>query len=125
MLHFYIGIEINREHTTLTANTDTALAKLETKFQTKIENTAQKRITKPGTKLKQKNELLESLHIYSKRTIQLVTDAARLPSSGNQVVPVIMNMSEYTKKYSNEVSWYSGSFYTHYNGYRCAYVLTL
>ena len=46
-----------KEHITLAANTDEALAKLETKFQTKItkiETAAQKRITELETKLEQK-----------------------------------------------------------------------
>ncbi|XP_065888321.1 TNF receptor-associated factor 5-like [Dysidea avara] len=119
-----------KEHITLAANTDEVLAKLETKFQTKIteiETAAQKRITeletKLETKLEQKNELLQL--VIGKETIQhyanINTSSSKL-SSGDQVVPVIMKMSEYTKK-SDRVWWYSDSFYTHRKGYKmCLYV---
>ncbi|XP_065887470.1 TNF receptor-associated factor 3-like [Dysidea avara] len=53
-----------KEHITLAANTDEILAKLETKFQTKIteiETAAQKRITELETKLEQKSKLLEDV----------------------------------------------------------------
>ncbi|XP_065916948.1 putative leucine-rich repeat-containing protein DDB_G0290503 [Dysidea avara] len=107
-----------KKHTTLAANTDGALAKLETKFQTNItgiETAAQKRITE----LEQKNEML---HLFiGKDTLQYYTNintmAAKL-SSGDRVVPVIVKMSEYTKKKSDDVHWFSDSFYTHHKGYR-------
>jgi len=109
-----------REYTTLVANTDDALAKMEVRFQTKmieIEAAAQKRIAELETKLEQKNELLGSLH--SKWSIQLITEAARL-SSGDQVVPVIVKMSEYYKfsKNKSEINHYGSSFYTHHKGYK-------
>ena len=100
-----------KEHTTLAANTDEALAKLETKFQTKIteiETAAQKRIT----------ELENNTKLLSSDWSSIIsTSSSRLPS-GDQVVPVIVKMSEYTKKKSNYVIWYSDSFYTHHKGYR-------
>ena len=101
-----------KEHTTLAANTDEALAKLETKFQTKIteiETAAQKRITE----LDQRNAKL----LFSDWPSIISTSSSRL-SSGDQVVPVIVKMSEYTKKKSDVVNWYSDSFYTHHKGYR-------
>ena len=104
-------IKAEKEHTILAANTNVLEAKFQSKI-TEIETAAQKRITELETKLEQTNELLESLH--SKWTIQLVGDAATLSSA----VPVIVKMSEYTKKKSDEFSWYSDSFYTHYKGYK-------
>jgi len=100
-----------KEHTTLAANTDEALAKLETKFQTKIteiETAAQKRITEleRNTKLS-----------FSDWPYIINTAASRLTSS-DQVVPVIVKMSEFTKKKSDIVLWYSDPFYTHHKGYR-------
>jgi len=43
--------------------------------------------------------------------------ASKLPS-GDQVVLVIVKISEYTKKNSDKVNWYSDSFYTHHEGYK-------
>ncbi|XP_065916949.1 TNF receptor-associated factor 3-like [Dysidea avara] len=113
-----------KEHTTLAANTDEALAKLETKFQTKIteiQTAAQKRITELETILKQRNDDYQKIskELCSSWMVHLNTTAARLPyTSGNQVVPPIVKMSEYTKKKSEVVYWYSDSFYTHHKGYR-------
>ncbi|XP_065917607.1 uncharacterized protein [Dysidea avara] len=100
-----------KEHTTLAANTDEALAKLEAKFQTKIteiETAAQKRITE----LEHNTKLL-----FGDWSSIISTSSSRL-SSGDQVVPVIVKMSEYTNKKSNKVYWFSNSFYTHHKGYR-------
>ena len=107
-----------KEHITLAANTDEVLAKLEIKFQTKIteiETAAQKRITE----LEQENEMLrDTMQHYT----NINTISSKL-SSGDQVVPVIVKMSEYTKKKNNKVDWYSDSFYTHRKGYKmCLYV---
>ena len=116
-----------KEHITLAANTDEVLAKLETKFQTKIteiETAAKKRITELETKLEQKTQQIEQL-IFDSNTFWYNTvkyQASKL-SSGDQVVPVIVKMSEYTKKKSYKVSWYSDSFYTHHKGYKmCLYI---
>ncbi|XP_065917309.1 hyaluronan mediated motility receptor-like [Dysidea avara] len=100
-----------KEHTTLAANTDEALAKLETKFQTKIteiETAAQRRITE----LEHNTKLL-----FGDWPSIISTSSSRL-SSGDQVVPVILKMSEYTKKKESDVIWHSDSFYTHHKGYR-------
>ena len=106
-----------KEHAVLAANTDEALAKVETKFQTKIteiEFAAQKRIAELENELQQKINLVEQ-QLYWYRTISLT--AAKL-SSGDQVVPVIVKLSEYTKKKNRRVTWYSDSFYTHTKGYK-------
>ncbi|XP_065887461.1 TNF receptor-associated factor 3-like isoform X1 [Dysidea avara] len=111
-----------KEHITLAANTDEVLAKLETKFQTKIteiETAAQKRITELETKLEQKTQQIELIisdpRIFWYNTVNY--QASKL-SSGDQVVPVIVKMSEYTTKKSDGVRWYSDSFYTHHKGYK-------
>ncbi|XP_065887463.1 TNF receptor-associated factor 3-like [Dysidea avara] len=111
-----------KEHITLAANTDEVLAKLETKFQTKIteiETAAQKRITELETKLEQKTQQIELIisdpRIFWYNTVNY--QASKL-SSGDQVVPVIVKMSEYTTKKSDKVNWYSDSFYTHHKGYK-------
>ncbi|XP_065913857.1 TNF receptor-associated factor 2-like [Dysidea avara] len=38
-------------------------------------------------------------------------------TSGNQVVPVVVCISGYTKKKSDKVAWYSDPFYTHHKGF--------
>ena len=45
------------------------------------------------------------------------TTASKLPSGG-QDVPVIVKMSEYTKKKKEKISWYSDTFFTHHKGYK-------
>ena len=94
------------------------LAKLEIKFQaemTKVEAAAQKRITELELKLQQKDELLELL--YGKWTIELITMSTKL-SSGNQVSPVIVKMSNYMKQKRDVTNWYSNPFYSHRQGYQ-------
>ena len=102
----------------LATDTEVALTKLEVKFQTKlteIETAAQRRITELEVKLQQKNELLQLL--YGKWTIELVTTAAKL-STGTQVSPVIVKMSEYAKAKREVANWYSNPFYSHPEGYQ-------
>jgi len=116
-----------KEHVTLATNTDETLAKLETKFQTKIaeiETAAQKRITELETKLEQKAQQIEQFmsdpRIFWYNFINY--NVLKL-SSGDQVVPVVVKMSDYTKKKRNFINWYSESFYTHPKGYKmCLYV---
>jgi len=50
---------------------------------------------------------------------QINSKASKL-SSGDQVVlvPVIVKMSDYTKKKMDRVDWYSNPFYTHHEGYQ-------
>ena len=47
-----------------------------------------------------------------------ITSIASKLQTGEQVVPVIVKMSEYTKKKSDKVTWYSDPFYTHHFGYK-------
>ena len=111
-----------KKHITLAANTDEVLAKLETKFQTKmaeIETAAQKRVTELETKLEEKNKLLEGIFFTTSDLwwMHINTTASKL-SSGDQVVPVIVKMSEYTNKKRDEVIKHTDSFYTHHGGYK-------
>jgi len=47
----------------------------------------------------------------------LISESTKL-SSGREVIPVIVKMSEYSKKYRDDVDWFSDPFYTHPNGYK-------
>ena len=64
----------------------------------------------------QQNRALMNL-FFGEWTMRLNTKAIQL-SSGDQVLPVIVRMSEYAKKKENNVDWYSGPFYTHWKGYK-------
>ena len=64
----------------------------------------------------QQNHALMNL-LFGEWTIELSTKALQL-SSGDQVLPVVVHMSEYTKKKEDNVDWYSDSFYTHKKGYK-------
>ena len=114
-----------QEQIILAAKTDEALARLETKFQTKIteiETATQKRIAELESKLKQKAQQVDRNTQLDKRHTDLDTFSSKL-SSGNQVVPVIVKMSEYSKKRRDGVEWYSESFYTHHMGYKMCLVV--
>ena len=111
------------KHITLTAKIDEALAKVETRFQTNItraEHATQTSITELETKLHKRIQQTEQ-KFYWYRTITLT--GSKL-SSGDQVIPVIVKMSDYTNKKLHKEIWYSDSFYTHYKGYKmclCVY----
>ena len=111
-----------KEHVALAA----VLAKLETKFQTKIteiETIAQERITELERTLEQvvmANELKGTPCMWMSH---LNTASSKL-SSGDQVVPVIVKISEYTKKKRDKVEIFCDPFYTHNKGYKvclCVY----
>ena len=104
---------------TITVNAGNALAKLETKFQTKIteiETSAQKRIAELENKLDQKMQQIEIL-LKVTWNAQIISQAGKL-SSGDQVAPVIVKMLEYTKNKAEKKTWYSDPFYTHHEGYQ-------
>ena len=67
------------------------------------------------TELQQNHAIMKLL--FGEWTIRLNTRAAQL-SSGDQVLPVIVQMSEYTKKKAEDDDWYSDPFYTHNEGYK-------
>ena len=89
----------------LTDNNDKVLAKTEMKFQSKVagvEPVKQKHIT----------DLQSSIW-----RSDLVYKAAML-SSGNEILPVFVKMSNFTEKKRQRMKWYSDPFYTHSNGYK-------
>ena len=92
-----------KEHTTLAASTDKALTEMENKFQAKI-TAAENRIAELEKKLQQNTKQIEegswltSLH-----------NRASMLSSGNEVVPVVVKMTEFTKH--KDADWLSNSFY--------------
>ena len=55
--------------------------------------------------------------MFGEWTMQLNTRAAQL-SSGDQVLPVIVRMSEYAQKKENNIDWYSDPFYTEEGGHK-------
>ena len=73
------------------------------------------KISELESALQQSHALMNLL--FGERTIELSTKALLL-SSGDQVLPVIVRMSEYTKKKEDDEDWYSDPFYTHEEGYK-------
>ena len=51
------------------------------------------------------------------RSIDLNNQAAKL-LSGNEVLPVVVKMSKFTKKKREGIRWYSEPFFTEQNGYK-------
>ena len=99
-----------KEHTILAASTDNALTEMENKFQAKITEiltSTDKRIAELETKLQQKTELIEEVmpDVWGK---SMQYRASKL-SSGTQVVPVVVKMTEFTKH--RNVGWLSAPFY--------------
>ena len=73
------------------------------------------KVNEMESELQQSHALMNVL--FGEWTIRLNTRAIQL-SSGDQVLPVIVQMSEYAKKKENKVDWYSYPFYTHDEGYK-------
>jgi len=125
-----------KEHITLATNTDEGLAKLETKFQTKIteiETAAQERIIELETKLEKKltkqeqeTKMLEAFISVGKDTLQHYSEISKTAlkltlSSDDQIVPVVVQMYEFAEK---KKDWYSKPFFSHQKGYKmCLRVL--
>jgi len=70
----------------------------------------------------QQTESMRVLEKYmGKETIQhfinIHTSAEKL-SSGEEIIPVIVKMSDYTLNSRDKFNWYSDPFYTHRNGYK-------
>ena len=85
------------------------MKKAEMKFQSKltgVEAVTQKHITK-------KEANLQSLFWHSD-----LENKAAMSSLGNEIIPVFVKMSEFTKKKKCQVQWFSASFYTHSKGYK-------
>ena len=72
------------------------------------------------SELQQSHALMKVL--FGEWTIRLNTRAIQV-SSGDQVLPVIVQMSEYAKKKENNVDWYSYPFYTHDEGYKIPFLV--
>jgi len=79
-----------------------------------IDNSAQEKITVLEQQVLQYENLLNQ-KIFWYPTI--LYRASKL-SSGDEVAPVTVKMSDYIKNQKDEVDWYSDSFYTHNNGYK-------
>ena len=99
----------------LEANYTEVLAKVEAKFQSKIDTAVQNRISELGAILEQKTKLIDML--FGEWLVKIHTRAAKL-SSCNQLLPVIVKMPDFMMKNSNKVDWYGGPFFTHHNGYK-------
>ena len=100
---------LTKEHTTLAASTDKALAEMESRFQAKI-TAAENRIAGLENKLQQKTQLIEG--IFGPWLTSLLYRASKL-SSGDQVVPVVVKMTEFTKHVRSK--WLSKPFYNNCN----------
>ena len=103
-----------KEHTTLAASTDKALSEMENKFQakiTEIASVAEKKITELETKLQQKTKQLQEKMLDPWFT-SMQYRASKF-GSGNQVVPVVVKMTEFTKHINSK--WLSKPFYSNYN----------
>ena len=103
-----------KEHTTLAASTDNALTEMENKFQAKVTEVvtaAEKKIAKLETKLQERTELIEGMILDPWGTS--LQYRASLSSSGDQVVPVAVKMTEFTKHMAAE--WSSTTFYDNCN----------
>ena len=87
---------------------DKALAEAETKFQS-IEEATQKSLTEQESKLQSIEAMAWSTYLFS--------EAAKL-FSGIEVLPVVIKMSDFTKKKRQKTQWFSQPFYTHSNGYK-------
>ena len=101
--------------------TKCVLVDVNTNYKSKI-NDLESELQQSNAKIKELELELQQNHavmklIFGEWTIQLNTRAAQL-LSGDQVLPVVVRMSEYTKKKENNVDWYSDPFYTHSEGYK-------
>ena len=60
---------------------------------------------------------IDALKLYIYTSVKLTTMAS-LFESGDQICPVVIKVSEYSKKEKNDANWYTESFCTHQMGYR-------
>ena len=107
----YQNLTAKAEQETLAASTDKPLAEIETKIQAEVMNTTEKRIAELETKLQQKTAWIEGI-IHNHWLTSLCRQASKL-ASDNQVVPVVVKMSEYAK--NKDTTWSSKQFYDNYN----------
>jgi len=89
------------------ANYEMKINKLEFEFETKISGLE--------FELQQNRALMKAL--FGEWTAELNTKALQLPSD-DRVLPVVVQMSEYTNNKKTNADWYSDPFYTHKEGYK-------
>ena len=83
-----------------------------------IESSINQKITEIETKLQHQDRTRQNECMQFNRWYKAIyTMAAKLPS-GDQFVPVVVTMSDFTQTKRNKISWFSGPFYTHHKGYR-------
>ncbi|XP_065918747.1 TNF receptor-associated factor 4-like [Dysidea avara] len=88
------------------------LASLQEKVN-EIELASQKRIADLEHEFQQKLELF-----FGKQTMKHYENITTIASTSDQVLPVIVKMSDYANKRSKFIEWRSDSFYTHHMGYK-------
>jgi len=113
--------EAQKERVALVANTEAVLATLQAKI-TEIETASQKRIAELETQLHQNTLQFESIltNLDINWLATLYSQSSKLPSN-DKVLPVIVKMSEYTKKRKYKTHWYSEPFYTCQKGYKLCF----
>ena len=111
---------------TLVANSDQML-NIQTTLQekiTEVKTAASERIDKLTSTLEKAiNEMEYKRHektLLVERNLwptYMKKEAANL-TSGDQIVPVVVKMSDYSKKRKDQIGWYCDSFYSHHKGYK-------
>ena len=94
---------LKQQLATLTDNNNKTLTKVEMNFQSKT------------TELESK---LQPLGMMSCYWIGYLDTQATKMLSGNEVIPVVVKMSGFSKKKRQHSEWFSEPFYTHSNGYK-------
>ena len=61
--------------------------------------------------MQKKTQQLEKMHI-NEWGIKIISNSTKL-SFGNQAIPVVVRMPNFSKKKKDHVEWYSDSFYTY------------
>ena len=91
------------------------LAKLEAKFQNRIEIAVKNQISNKLGATEQKAGLIDVL--LGEWSIKIHTEAAKM-SSCNQLLPVTIKMPNFLMNKRNRIDWYSNPFFTHHQGYK-------
>ena len=111
---------------TLVANSDQAL-NMQSTLQEKIteaKTTTNERIDKVVSTLQKGINELEyrrqekTLLIERNLWPTYMKKEAAILTTGDQIVPVIVKMSDYHKKRKDQIGWYCDPFYTHHKGYK-------
>jgi len=110
-------VKAEKKYSTLAANTDEALVKLETrvlKMTAETEKISKSKITALAGKFQDRMQQVE-IELYW--AIRINAEAIK-SSLHCQVVPVTIKMSDYISKKEHRADWYSDPFYTHHKGYK-------